>query len=111
MKTSDSKYDLDCSDDSYRDLVTKLSQPQSCSTNNTDLDQRIDDIAHSLHTKCPNLKENFILLNVSSLTSVSSSRVRESVSVDGVDDVFLERSLSPDVLDYVKKHRMYSFAE
>mmetsp|Transcript_22699 Transcript_22699/g.33613 ORF Transcript_22699/g.33613 Transcript_22699/m.33613 type:complete len:320 (+) Transcript_22699:100-1059(+) len=103
MITSDSKYDLECRD-SYLDL-TELSQ--SCSTNK-DLDQRIDEIAQSLHTKCPNLKENIILLNVPSLTSVSSSRVRDSV--DGVDDVFLERSLSPDVLDYVKKNRLYSFA-
>uniref|UniRef100_A0A7S3Q9Q3 Nicotinamide-nucleotide adenylyltransferase n=1 Tax=Chaetoceros debilis TaxID=122233 RepID=A0A7S3Q9Q3_9STRA len=103
MITSDSKYDLECRD-SYLDL-TELSQ--SCSTNK-DLDQRIDEIAQSLHTKCPNLKENIILLNVPSLTSVSSSRVRNSV---GVDDEFLEMSLSPDVLDYVKKNRLYSFAE
>jgi len=99
IKTSDSKYDLECIE-SFRDFS------EQSSSANTDLDKRIDEIAQSLHTKCPNLKENITLLNVSSLTSVSSSRVRDSDDI-----VFLQSSLSPDVLDYVQKNRMYSFSE
>lgn len=100
MKTSDSKYDLECSE-SNRNLSL-----QSSGSTSMDLNQRIDEIAESLSTKCPNLKENIKLLNVSNLTSISSSQVRDSVN-----DAFLTTALSPDVLEYLKTHRLYSFAE
>lgn len=68
------------------------------------IEDRIDEIAKELKDICPNLKKNVRLVELPSLSEVSSSLVRSTH-----DESLMSDALDAKVLNYIKEKKMYSF--
>lgn len=68
------------------------------------LEDRIDEVARQLKDICPDLKQNVRLVEVPSLSEISSSLVRSTN-----DESVISQALNANVLNYIKEKKMYSF--
>lgn len=70
-----------------------------------ELRERIHAVSKVFQDTCPNLSDNIMLVQVPSLSSISSSMVRTCT-----DEDFLLGALGPSVVQYIKDKKLYNWA-
>lgn len=103
-----SKYKWRRSKDIFQLLKGRIVIFRRKSTSCTDMNQvikdRIDEVAKDLQDICPDLKKNVRIVELPSLSEISSSIVRSSK-----DESFLSQALNANVLEYIKEKQLYSY--